>query len=96
VDLSRALRTRGRECLVLSSVYNATVIPLCAAGLLSPVAAAGLALIEATLLCGNAARLLTGPRLRGPLSFPPERPPGLPATGGLPRVRTDTGVPLTP
>ncbi len=91
VDLARALRASGRQCLVLSMAYNAVVIPLCAAGLVGPLAASALALVEAALLCGNAARLLVSPRLPGATA-----PPGLPTAGALSRVRTDQGLPLPP
>ncbi|MDC0743713.1 HAD family hydrolase [Polyangium mundeleinium] len=91
VDLARALRATVRQSLLVSVVYNAAVIPLCAAGFLSPLVAAGLALGEALLLCGNAARLLVSPGLPGKAAAPP----GLPAAGALAHVRTDR-VPLPP
>jgi P-type E1-E2 ATPase len=58
VDLARTLRSRTRQSLVLAIVYNAAVIPLCAAGLVGPLAAAALGLGEALLLLAGAARML--------------------------------------
>ncbi|MRG93547.1 HAD family hydrolase [Polyangium spumosum] len=91
VDLARALRATLRQTLLVSGVYNAAVIPLCAAGFFSPLEAAALALGEALILCGNAARLLVSPGLPGKAAGSP----GLPAAGALSHVRTDH-VPLPP
>jgi P-type E1-E2 ATPase len=63
LDLARALRTRVRICIGIGLVHNAVVIPLCAAGLLGPLAAAALTLASTSLVCVVVARLLQVPAL---------------------------------
>jgi Cu2+-exporting ATPase len=58
LDLGRALRAVLRQNAALAAGYNVALIPAAALGYVPPAAAAGLALLEAALGLGNAARLL--------------------------------------
>jgi Cu2+-exporting ATPase len=61
-DLATALRARLRENYVVAAIYNAVVMPLAAAGFLSPLEAAGLMLVETLVVLANSARLLRTPK----------------------------------
>jgi Cu+-exporting ATPase len=58
VALARAADARMRENAILSALYNAIVIPMAALGLLSPLYAGALMLIETLVVLTNASRLL--------------------------------------
>jgi Cu2+-exporting ATPase len=71
VDIGRALRARLRENYVVAALYNAVVMPLAAAGFVTPLQAAALMLLETLLVLANSARLLHGPKDAS--SPPPDR-----------------------
>ncbi|MBK9265164.1 MAG: cation-translocating P-type ATPase [Polyangiaceae bacterium] len=62
VDLARALRSRTRLLLTFALAYNAVIVPLCATGFVSPIAAAALSFGALLLICLLASRLMTNPR----------------------------------
>lgn len=82
IDLARALRGRTRLLLALTLIYEACVVPLCAAGLVAPLGAAVLALGVTLLACGvasgigsSASALITQDKPHMPLIWPFSRVP---------------------